>query len=216
MAQVTESAPVMEGVFNDIPARACWVYLTEPRRDKKTGELGRAYEMTAVIDPADRFWQRREKSVRQAALDCLQNKFGTKAQFGKTYRSPFKESHDNEDLIKYPYYEGKIVLALKSYDRPVPVTDFENIAIPHNLIKKEIYSGCVVIPTFGFYNYDNESKGVTGALMCVRKLANATPFKGSINPDQAYKGVDMTQYNVDDNGMWGDDPDAQASEVGSL
>jgi hypothetical protein len=183
--------------FNEIPMFASFPYLFEPRTTDIEGRpLGYdMFEVTGVINPQHPMWLKFETQVKALALRVLREKFGPKAEFGKGYRDPFTDGN-TKDLDKYPNYKDRILFPMKSNNRAVDLVDIQGFKLTD---KRSIYPGCIIVPSFGFYAYNNVSKGVSGALRCVMKIADSTPWVTIASAERDFKGFDASQYEEIDN-----------------
>lgn len=192
---------VEQTYFCDIPAFASFPYLFKPRDSDAKDEQGKpkyvTYEVTACVVKDHPIWLKFEKQVKALALRVLREKFGDKAEFGKAFHSPFSDGDTDKDLDKYPQYAGKIIIPMRSRSGNNRTGEVDLVDVDgHKLTdERSIYAGCIIVPSFGFYAYDNpKRRGVSAGLRCVRKIADSTPWVSIASAERDYKNFDKSQY----------------------
>lgn len=195
-----------ETFFADIPMFNSFPFLFQPRPSDTKKPDGTpdyvTYETTGCIVADHPIWLEWEARVRACALRVLREKFGPTAQFGVGgFHSPFRPDTDF-DLAKYPNYAGKIMLPMRSRSGNGRTGEVDLVDVSGYKLTdpKSLYPGCIIVPSFGFYAYNNEKrKGVSGALRCVRKIADSTPWVTIASAERDYKGFDPSKYKEIDN-----------------
>lgn len=161
--------------------RASYCHLFTPT-ESDTGKL--VYGVTMIFEPdAD------ISALRSIAKAAKIKKFGKDFQ-GKL-RSPFRKGEPDEfDLAKYPEYEGKLIVAARSYGQQPSVVGRDRQPI---LDQSLVYSGCygVAYVTAFAYDHPKGGKGISIGLQHFMKTRDGEPLISRVSADDAFEGVSL-------------------------
>lgn len=151
--------------------RCSFVKLLEPGQNDNGDDV---YEVTFIFDPEENF-----EPMKRIMMQAVEEKWGKNPP--RSFKSPFRRGEwqtedypQGYDLDKYPDYEGKIIVACRSYKQQPGMVDAQLNPI---LDPKEIYSGMWGRATVTAYAYDNKGgKGVSFGLQNFQKVKDGEPL----------------------------------------
>lgn len=182
--------------------RVSYEHLFKP--SEQEGSDVPVYQFTGIFD-ADSDLKEAQKLINVVKKDKWKDKIPANC------RSPFRkgvsieENENGYDLDKNPEYAGKIIIVFKSYGQPVPVVDVNKNDI---IDKRQFYSGCWVVANVSAFAWSKKGKnGVSLGLNAVMKIKDDEPLSARMTAEKAFKGVDISQYGVDNSAQFEEESD---------
>lgn len=95
------------------------------------------------------------------------------------------------DLTKNPAYDGKIMISMSSYDRPIGIVDRNRAPISD---QAQVYSGAYYKGFITFFPYTTAGGGVGCGISSLMKVMDGEPLAMVSNPEKDFDGVDVSAY----------------------
>lgn len=151
------------------------------------------YSATLLIPKNDR------KTIEQikACIETVKAENSDKLKGAKNPKTTLKDGDGiDSEGNEYPeYYKGHYALNTTSKKRPGIVD--KNIQKIFD--EDEVYSGCYAIVNVNFYAYNsNGNKGIACGLNHIMKIKDGENLAGGITVEQAFSGVDLSDFLSDD------------------
>lgn len=186
-AEITKKTKITTPIF-----RVSYPHIWTPQKSEDGNSD--IYGVTAIFDDTADL-----SEMKKLALAIRTQKFGKDGKFKKTFRY-----EDEFDLKKNPEYKGKIIVAMRSYNRPVAVVK-RNPSVAQgqkgwlkNITdQSEFYAGCYAIAAVVCYDFNHPKggKGVAFGLQNLIKVKDGEPLVGSSNPEDDFDEIDTSLFD---------------------
>jgi Protein of unknown function (DUF2815) len=161
------------------------VWQPEKRDDGK-----KVWSVTGIFEEKDL------AEMRKLAKECGLAKWPK----AKGIKQPFRKGVDKDedpngyDLDKYPEYKGKVIVGLKSYNRPIKVVynridpdTKQRVPIED---EEDFVSGCYARAAVSFFTYDQGgNKGVSVGITSLVKIRDGEPLINVADPTKDFAAI---------------------------